>query len=283
MSIGRSRGTNGWRNLARPLPARERERSPCADLRLRPGLLPRPRQHRARPHGTGGRRGLRGQHGRPRRRGRPGREAHRALLAVPGRPGRRPGDADRRPHPRGCLAGLRWITALRAPNRAGFRRRLAAVDLRHPPEIPLYHEPSAATRCWRPSGPARGLLAAKAKPNSSSTRREPPPAEGPPSRRPRPARPQGRPLHATVTEDGFSYERTRRASPQEAALDGIRPANVPAIARSAPEERPGLQEPQPGRARLPQLQGGRPQGPARPPPPGPSSRMVLGHMAGCAP
>ena len=225
--LGVLRGREVPAGQARLLPGRQARQ---ASDRLRPALRPR--------GPSGGRRGLRGQHGGPRRRGRPGREAHRALLAVPGRPGRRPGDADRRPHPRGCRAGGAALD-----HRAAGRRRSASWPSGGDLQLSIFDDPgprrdlrarssirtsgwsSAATRCWRPSGPASArrcwqATEAKLELVVRATTRENRPLRGDEghrrARRPRPARPQGRQALHDHRDRGRLLVRARRgeASPR---------------------------------------------------------------------
>ncbi len=163
--LGVLRGHEVPAGQARLLPRRQARQ---ASDRLRPAL---------RPGGpSGGRPGLRGQHGRPRLRGRPGREAHRALLALAGRRGRRPGDADRRPHPRGPRARGAAVDHLAAGSgdpQARFRRRPAAVDLRRAgPGRGLRARALSGRAAGRlPQPAARGRARAQAKRRCSRPRR----------------------------------------------------------------------------------------------------------------
>ncbi len=210
---------------ARLLPRRQARQ---ASDRLRPAL---------RPGGpSGGRPGLRGQHGRLRLRGCPGREAHRALLALAGRRGRRPGDADRRPHPRGPRsrgAAVDHLAAGSGDPQARFRRRPAAVDLRR-------------------AGPGRGLRA-RALSGRAAGRLPQPAARGR-------ARAQAR---GAALQDHRDRRRlllrARRAAHRRrvGARRYLRDPHQRARRRDgARRHGPRLQEPQPGRARLPQLQAG---------------------------
>ena len=186
-------------------------------------------------------------------------------------------------------AGLRWITALRAPKirklAAGGDLQLSVFDERDLAEIsaPELYPGERLVVCRNPLLAAERarkrealLQATEAKLDLvvRATKRENRPLRGEKNiavRADRALRAHkvGKHFMTTATDDGFSHERDEEKIAEEAALDGIYVirTNVPAR-EIAPEGRgAGLQEPRPGRARVPKLQGGGPQGSPRPPPP----------------
>ena len=186
-------------------------------------------------------------------------------------------------------AGLRWITALRAPKirklAAGgdlqlsvFDERDLAGDLcagtlpgRAAHRLP---QPAAGRRAGPQARGAAGGHGGQARPGRPGHEAREPAAAGREehrrARRPGPARAQGRQALHHHRERGRLLVRARRGAHRRGGGAGRHLRDPHQRGRQGARARrrgPGLQEPQPGRARLPQLQGGGSQGAARPPPP----------------